>query len=136
MNSPAASGPASALWVGGLLLGTVLLALAWLLPANVKSLSPALLREAGRGTPTASAYARELLAVDKPGPAALVLEAARRVEDPGAGALQVIYDDYARRHREMIPWGGWDVALEPLLAGRNAASPAESTPVLTFLVTT
>lgn len=136
MTSPAAPGPASALWVGGLLLGTALLALAWLLPANVKSLSPALLREAGRGTPTASAYARELLAVDKPGPAALVLEAAHRIDDPGAGALQVIFDDYARRHRDMIPWGGWDVALEPLLAGRNAASPAESMPVLTFLVTT
>jgi hypothetical protein len=124
------------LWIGGLLLGAALLAVAWLLPANVKSLNPALLREAGRDTPGAAAFARELLALDKPGPAALALEAAKAVGDPKAGAVDIVFQDYQRRHRDMIPWGGWDVALEPLLAGRNAASPAESTPVLRFLVTT
>lgn len=123
-------------WIGGLLLGGALLVVAWLLPANVKSLNPALLREAGRDTPSAAAFARELLALDKPGPAALVLEAAKTVGDPKAGAVEIVFQDYQRRHRDMIPWGGWDVALEPLLAGRNAASPAESTPVLRFLVTT
>ncbi|MDP2139146.1 MAG: hypothetical protein Q8J74_14945 [Candidatus Didemnitutus sp.] len=135
MSQRAASNPAPVLWIGGLLLGAGLLALAWALPVNVKSLNPSLLREAGRGTPTVATLARELLALDKPGPAALVLEAAQAVDDPAAGALGVVYDNYASRHRGMIPWGGWDVALEPLLAGRNAASPAESTPVLTFLVT-
>ncbi|MBA3849567.1 MAG: hypothetical protein C0502_06170 [Opitutus sp.] len=134
MHQPAPAVPS--LWIGGLLLGAVLLAVAWLLPANVKSLNPALLREAGRDSAGAAAFARELLALDKPGPAALALEAARSVQDPQAGAVGVIFDDYQRKHRDMIPWGGWDVALEPLLAGRNAASPAESTPVLRFLVTT
>lgn len=135
MNKPAAPTALTPLWVGGLLLGAVLLAVAWLLPANVKSLNPALLREAGRDSPSPATFARELLALDKPGPAALVLEAARTVNDPHAGAVNVIFEDYQRKHRDMIPWGGWDVALEPLLAGRNAASPAESTPVLRFLVT-
>ncbi len=35
----------------------------------------------------------------------------------------------------MLPWGGWDVALEPLLVGQNAATPAESQAVLKFMVT-
>jgi hypothetical protein len=129
---PRARSPA---WLAWLALGVGLLAVAWLLPANVKSLNPALLREAGRDTPSVAAFSRELLELDKPGPAALVLDAAQAVNDPGAGALGVIFDGFAQRHREMIPWGGWDVALEPLLAGHNAASPAESTPVLRFMVT-
>ena len=119
------------LWLG---LGAGLLALAWLLPVNVKSLNTALLREAGHETPTMAEFGRELLELDKPGPAALVLEAARKAGDPGAAALGDIFDSFAQKHPEMMPWGGWDVALEPLLAHRNAAAPAEWQAVLKFMV--
>ena len=68
-----APGVRSALWQVWLVLGFGLLAVAWLLPVNVKSLNPALLREAGRDTPSVSGFGRELLELDKPGPAALVL---------------------------------------------------------------
>jgi hypothetical protein len=115
--------------------GLGLVAVAWMLPANVKSLNPALLREAGRDTPSVTAFSRDLLALDKPGPAALVLDAARIVGDQGAGALGVIMEGFQKKHPEMVPWGGWDVALEPLLSAPDAAKPAVSTPVLTFLVT-
>jgi len=118
------------LWLG---LGLGLLALAWLLPVNVKSLNTALLRAAGHETRTVAGFGRDLLELDKPGPAALVLEAAQRTGDSGANALRVIFDDFAAKHRDMMPWGGWDVALEPLLVTRNAASPAESQPVLKFM---
>lgn len=128
-------GPRSLAWVALFVLGLGLLAVAWMLPANVKSLNPALLREAGRDTPSVSAISRDLLALDKPGPAALALDAAKLVNDPGAGALAVIFDDFQKKHREMVPWGGWDVALEPLLTGQNSSAPAVSTPVLTFMVT-
>jgi hypothetical protein len=128
-------GQRSLAWVSLFVLGLGLLAVAWMLPANVKSLNPALLREAGRDTPSVSAFSRDMLALDKPGPAALALESAKLVNDPGAGALGVIFEDFQRKHREMVPWGGWDVALEPLLTGQNAATPAVSTPVLTFMVT-
>lgn len=135
MSSPVpASGHRSALWQLWLGLGLGLLVLAWLLPVNVKSLNPALLREAGRDTPTAARFGRDLLQLDKPGPAALVLEAARKVEDPGAADLATALEDYARRHPDMMPWGGWDVALEPLLAARTGAG-GESQPVLSFMVT-
>lgn len=135
MNRP--SSPArdqSAAWVGWLLIGMMLLAAAWLLPVNIKSLNPALLREAGRGSVTAAVFARQLLDLDKPGPAALALEAARQVKDPSADAVEVLLRGFAVRHPEMMPWGGWDVALEPLLAGKNAATSPSSVPVLKFLV--
>ncbi len=130
--APAARSAVWQLWLG---LGLGLLLVAWLLPVNVKSLNTALLREAGRDTPTVAAFGRELLQLDKPGPAALALDAARKVGDPGAGPLDAALADFARNHREMMPWGGWDVALEPLLVNRNAASPAASQPVLNFMVT-
>jgi len=129
------AGPRSVAWVGWSLLGVGLLALAWLLPVNVKSLNPALLREAGRGTRSVSSFGRDLLEVDRPGPAALALEAARAIGDEGAERLEMEYNDFIEHHRDMAPWGGWDVALEPLLIGRNAASPAASLPVLKFMVT-
>ncbi len=133
--APGAPGARSGLWQVWLLLGLGLLAVAWLLPVNVKSLNLALLREAGRDTPTVAGFGRDLLELDKPGPAALVLEAAKQTGDTGAGALAVIFDNFAAQHRDMMPWGGWDVALEPLLVGRNAASSAQSQAVLKFMVT-
>ncbi|MEJ1972292.1 MAG: hypothetical protein WDM96_07460 [Lacunisphaera sp.] len=133
-STPRTPGTRSAVWQLWLVLGLGLLATAWLLPVNVKSLNPALLREAGRDTRTVAQFGRELLDLDKPGPAALALGAARKIGDPGAAALGQAYDNYAQNHRDLMPWGGWDVALEPLLASRNAASAAESQPVLNFMV--
>lgn len=136
MSAPTSNpGARSAVWQLWLVLGVGFLLLAWLLPVNVKSLNSALLREAGRDTPAISSFGRDLLELDKPGPAALALDAARKAGDPGAGALGVIFDSFAQKHREMMPWGGWDVALEPLLIERNAASSADSQPVLRFMVT-
>jgi hypothetical protein len=134
-TSTAISGPRSVAWLGWLTVGIGLLGVAWLLPVNVKSLNPALLREAGRDTPSVVAFGRDLLEIDKPGPAALALEAAKTVGDRGTEALQTSYNDFIQHHRDMAPWGGWDVALEPLLIGRNAASPVDSVPVLKFMVT-
>jgi hypothetical protein len=125
----------SAGWLFWLVLGLGLLLTAWLLPVNVKSLNTALLREAGRDTPTVAQFGRQLLDLDKPGPAELALAAARKVGDPGVPTLAAAYENYAQNHRDMMPWGGWDVALEPLVAVRNAASDTESQPVLNFMVT-
>jgi hypothetical protein len=121
-------------WLGWLALGLGLLAVSWLLPINVKSLNRVLLREAGRDTPSVAAFGRDLLEIDKPGPAALALAAAKATGDKGADALQASYNEFIERHRDMAPWGGWDVALQPLLIGRNAASPTDSVPVLKFMV--
>lgn len=119
-------------WIAWLALGAGLLALAWVLPVNVKSLNPALLREAGRDTQTVASFGQNLLELDKPGPAELVLEAAGQVGDPGASGLQAAFDDFAERHPDMMPWGGWDPALDPLLQAKPSDATG-STPVLRFL---
>ncbi|MEY4940924.1 MAG: hypothetical protein RIQ93_2659, partial [Verrucomicrobiota bacterium] len=69
------------------LLGFVVAAGAWLLPVNLTSVSPALLRAAGARTPSLGSYGRDLVDAEKIGPAAMVLAAARLMDDPRVPAL-------------------------------------------------
>jgi hypothetical protein len=115
--------------------GLVLAAAAWLLPVNLKSVSPALLRAAGNGTPTLGAYGRDLVDVEKIGPAALVLAAAKSTEDPRAPALAVALDQFAARQPGLMAWGGWDPFLDPLFNLRSDSGRRGSVPVLSFFNT-
>ena len=116
-------------------LGIVLAAAAWLLPVNLKSVSPALLRAAGAGTPTLGAYGRDLVDVEKIGPAALVLAAAKATNDPRAPALASALEQFAARQPGLMAWGGWDPFLDPLFNLRADSGRRGSTPVLTFFNT-
>ncbi|MEO6246328.1 MAG: hypothetical protein ABIQ12_12915 [Opitutaceae bacterium] len=116
-------------------LGLVIALAAWLLPVNLKSISPALLRVAGEGTPKLAAYGRDLVAVEKIGPAALVLAAARATGDPRAPELQTALDQFAVRQPGLMAWGGWDPFLDPLFNLRADSGRKRSTPVLTFFNT-
>src|SRR6186713_1321289 len=78
-------------------LGVIIAIAAWLLPVNLKSVSPALLRAAGAGTPTLGAYGRDLVDVEKIGPAALVWAAAKTVNDPRAPTLGAALEQFATR---------------------------------------
>jgi hypothetical protein len=122
---------APVLVVLGLLIGVA----AWLLPVNIKSVSPALLRAAGAGTPTLGAYGRDLVDVEKIGPAALVLAAAKASNDPRAPALQSALDQFAARQPGLMAWGGWDPFLDPLFNLRTDSGRKGSTPVLKFFNT-
>ena len=115
--------------------GVVLLVFAWSLPVNLKSISPALLREAGRGTPSLAEFGRQLVDSEKPGPAALVLAAAQGVGDPRAPQLAAALAAFSARQREFVVWGGWDPLLDPLFKLRAPAGGGASTPVLQFFVT-
>src|SRR5437868_5535771 len=108
---------------------------AWLLPVNLKSVSPALLRAAGQNTPTLGAYGRDLVDVEKIGPAALVLAAARTTNDPRAPALAQALERFATRQPGLMAWGGWDPFLDPLFNLRADSGRHSSTPVLTFFNT-
>lgn len=118
--------------LGGLLLA----AGAWMLPVNLLALPSALVREAGRGTPTVVEVGQELLAREKLGPATLVRDAARVVEaDPTAvAALEAALAREAERQPELVPWGGWDPFLEPLVDRTDTLGRPDSTPVLAFFV--
>ena len=115
--------------------GVVLLAGAWALPVNLKSINPALLREAGRGTPSLTDFGLQLVESEKPGPAALVLAAAQSVGDPRAARLTEALAAFGARQKEFMAWGGWDPFLDPLFNLRENTGHTESTPVLTFFIT-
>lgn len=116
-------------------LGLVIALAAWLLPVNLKSVSPALLRAAGEGTPMLAAYGRDLVEVEKIGPAALLLAAARATGDPRAPVLEIALDQFALRQPGLMAWGGWDPFLDPLFNLRADSGRRGSTPVLTFFNT-
>lgn len=116
-------------------LGLALAVGGWLLPVNIKALSPALLRAAGAGTPSLGTYGRDLVDVEKIGPAALVLAAARATEDPKAPDLAAALERFAARQPGLMAWGGWDAFLDPLFNMRADSGRRGSTPVLTFFNT-
>jgi len=117
-----------------LIAGLLLLAAAWIVPVNLKSVTPALLKEAGAGTPTVAKLGRQLLDREKPGPAALALAAARTLGDPQAAGLATGLDNAAHRQPELVPWGGWDPFLDPLFNLKENTGRTASTPVLTFFI--
>ena len=114
--------------------GVVLLAGSWSLPVNLKALSPVLLRTAGQGTPSLAEFGGLLVESEKPGPAALVLEAARTVDDPRAPRLAESLQAFAAKQPEYVAWGGWDPFLDPIFNLKENTGRRESTPVLTFLI--
>ncbi|MEO6001637.1 MAG: hypothetical protein ABIZ04_16915 [Opitutus sp.] len=121
---------APVLVVAGLLLAFA----AWTLPVNLKSVSPALLREAGEDTPSLSVFGRNLVESEKIGPASLVLQAARSMNDPGTAQLESSLKELSTHQREMVAWGGWDPFLDPLFNLREAKAETTSTPVLNFFL--
>ncbi|MFT3831247.1 MAG: hypothetical protein QM691_16235 [Opitutaceae bacterium] len=112
-----------------IVLGAALVAAGWLLPVQVKSLSPLLLREAGADTPTLIAFGEELRAADKSGPAHLVSDAAKKLAVPGAAGLETQLADDDQRQMELVAWGGVDPYLEQVFAGRSRPRAAEPKPV-------
>ena len=130
-RSPSPAFPAPLLVV----LGFVLAAAAWMLPVNLKSVSPALLQAAGQGTPSLGAYGRDLVDVEKIGPAALVLAAAKATGDPRTPALDAALELFAARQPGLMAWGGWDPFLDPLFNLRADSGRRSSRPVLTFFNT-
>lgn len=114
--------------------GLIVAVVAWTLPVNLKSVSPALLREAGENTPSLAVFGRQLVESEKIGPAALVLQAARTMNDPGAPALDAALKELQGQQPEVVAWGGWDPFLDPLFNLRETKGHTESTPVLTFLL--
>lgn len=134
MSAPAAVSSKSTVAIVLVIFGLLLGVAAWMLPANLKSVSPELLRAAGASTPTLGAFGRDLVDLEKTGPAALVLAAARATADPRSPALAIAIDTLVSRQPSLVAWGGWDPFLDPLFNLRTDTGRRESTPVLTFLI--
>jgi len=117
-----------------LAVGLLLLVGAWMVPVNLKSITPAVLKQAGQDTPSVATFGRQILDSEKLGPAQLVLAAARLVDDPKAAALDRGIRDVITRRPEWAAWGGWDPFLDPLFNLKENTGRTESTPVLTFFI--
>ena len=120
------------LWI---VLGLAVAAPAWLLPVNIGALPPALLRAAGDGTASVSRLGQQLLDTEQLGPATLVLNTARAVDDRGAPDLAARLQQERERQPELVPWGAWDPFLDPLFNLRENRGRTESTPILSFFIT-
>ncbi len=125
--------PIAAAWLA---VGLLTLVGAWMVPVNLKSLTPSVLKQAGKETPSVAAFGKQILDSEKLGPAQLVLAAARLVDDPKAPALDRSIHDVMTRRPEWAAWGGWDPFLDPLFNLKENTGRAESTPVLTFFIAT
>jgi len=116
-------------------LGAGLALAAWMLPVNFGALPPALVTEAGERSDPVAAVGDELLGREKLGPAQLLLQAMETIEAAGAAALREDLERALVAQPELVPWGGWDPFLEPLVATAGDEVAGESTPVLRFFVT-
>lgn len=88
--------------VGLAVAGVVVGIAAWMLPVNLRSVSPALLKTAGAGTPTVAALGRDLVDLERIGPASQLLAAAKIVNDPRAPALERAIEAFALRQPALI----------------------------------
>jgi hypothetical protein len=134
MTTKPGNGKNTPLALAWLVAGVLGLVGAWMLPVNLKSVTPSLLKQAGKDTPSVAAFGRQILDSEKLGPARLVLAAAWLVNDPNAAALDRGIRDVATRRPEWVAWGGWDPFLDPLFNLKENSGRNDSTPVLTFFI--
>ncbi|MEN9572607.1 MAG: hypothetical protein RL514_462 [Verrucomicrobiota bacterium] len=113
-------------------LSVVLLILGTLLPANWKSLHPALLARAGHGTPTAASLGLAAVKAQRPGVANLALAAAVTVKDEQVPKLTA---DLAAlgAQRGWTTWGGRDAFIESVFKDKEISRPASEV-ILPFLL--
>jgi hypothetical protein len=114
-------------------LSGVLLLLGTLVPANWKSVHPALLERAGQGTPTAASLGLAAVTAQRPGVANLALSAAMTVKDEQVAKLTAELASLEAQ-RGWTTWGGRDPFIESVFKDKSVARPASEV-ILPFLLT-
>ena len=119
---------------GLVLVGLALLLLGWIIPANVKSIDPLLLKKAAQNSRSIIDEGLRLVSGDRVGPAQLVLVTATHVGHPNTALLANAIADYQRRRPELVPWGGYDPHLEQVFNLRESALIATNQPIIPILI--
>lgn len=109
-----------------------LLLLGSLIPANWKSVHPALLERAGQGTPTAASLGLAAVKAQRPGVANLALSAAMTVKDEQVAKLTAELAALEAQ-RGWTTWGGRDPFIESVFKDKAPARPASEV-ILPFLL--
>lgn len=110
-----------------------LLVLGSMVPANWKSVHPALLERAGAGTPTAAGLGLAAVNAQRPGVANLALSAAMTVKDEQVARLTAELASLEAR-RGWNAWGGADPFIESVFKPQSGPRPASEI-ILPFLLT-
>ena len=114
-------------------LSVILVLLGTMVPANWKSVHPALLARAGQGTPTASGLGLAAVTAQRPGVANLALSAAMTVKDEQVAKLTAELAALEAQ-RGWTTWGGRDPFIESVFKDKSVARPASEV-ILPFLLT-
>ena len=114
--------------------GLAVLVLGWIIPANVKSIDPLLLKKAAQNSRTIIDEGLRLVSGDRVGPAQLVLATATQVGHTNTALLANAIADYQRRRPELVPWGGYDPHLEQVFNLRESALTATNQPIIPILI--
>jgi hypothetical protein len=113
------------------LLGCALLVGAWLVPAYLAAVDPAVIRAAGQGTATLPDLAEEHLRMGKPGAARLVGEAALRLNVLGGTAVMERVERLTRASPSAARWGEESAYLDALFGNVQTTA---GEPVLELLL--
>ncbi|HWD92954.1 MAG TPA: hypothetical protein VG938_11475 [Verrucomicrobiae bacterium] len=95
------------------LLGLLLLAGGWLMPAHLRAIEPSVLQRAGQNSSSLTGRGMELTHIGQFGAAELVSSAATRAKLPSAGELASSIETDVKRHPEWKAWGVTGPSLRP-----------------------
>ena len=114
--------------------GLAILILGWIIPANIKSIDPLLLKKAAQLSKSIIEEGVALVGNDRVGPAQIVLTAALDIGHPDTNRLINAIAEYQRRRPELVPWGGSDRHLEQVFNLRESALTATNQPIIPILI--
>ena len=114
--------------------GLAILILGWIIPANIKSIDPLLLKKAAQLSKSIVEEGVALVGNDRVGPAQIVLTAAIDIGHPDTNRLINAIAEYQRRRPELVPWGGSDRHLEQVFNLRESALTATNQPIIPILI--
>src|SRR5882724_2274953 len=119
-------------FLGSAILGLLLLACAWIVPAHFQAVDTVILQRAGRRTPTLAERGLELVRQNNLGAAELMLQAAREESLPDRGELGLTVTNLANAQPGLRAWGGGERHLEVIFG--SSAPTGNSEPFTEWVV--
>lgn len=117
-----------------LVISTLLILGAFLVPSHLRAVDSEVIRRAGSGTPSLVDAGLRLLRFERIGPARLLARAAQTSKIPGWERLDAAVRSFARANPDLALWGGADPYLPRILKKPAAHDPLDGKPVIELLL--